>query len=129
MKIMAGRNTDSRTVTLTLTNASTAVTAAAGTFTSDDVGRTVTRAGNVPTGATVASVQSDTAATLSAAATASGAKSVTLGALGDKLGFVGFVPEGVTQASSWTVAGVTSGTPSDVLTDDRTQVAQPVAPY
>lgn len=50
---------------------STNLTAAAGTFLTSDVGRTVTGTG-VPSGATLASVQSDTAARLSVAASAAG---------------------------------------------------------
>lgn len=67
-----------RTASVTTTNASTAITAPAGTFdTVSDVGAAISGTG-IPAGATIASVQSATAATLSAAATASGTVTATI---------------------------------------------------
>jgi hypothetical protein len=75
----AGRTTEARTVTITKTSASAAITAVAGTFSTKDAGRPITGTG-IPASATLAAVASDVAATLSAAATASGATSAVIGA-------------------------------------------------
>jgi hypothetical protein len=108
--VVAGRTTEGRQVTVTTTNASAAVTAATGTFsTPEDLGRTVTGTG-VPAGATLAAVASGTAATLSVAATATGSRTVTLGpAAGESHGFRGWSPESDTEADSYTVAAVNAG--------------------
>ncbi|MBM3659475.1 MAG: hypothetical protein FJW95_08205 [Actinobacteria bacterium] len=53
------------------TNASTSITSASAAFTSDDVGKPISGT-NIPAGATIASVTSATAATLSAAASGAG---------------------------------------------------------
>ncbi|MGI8682077.1 MAG: DNRLRE domain-containing protein [Mycobacteriales bacterium] len=69
---------NARTASVTTTVASTAVTAPAGTFSTQlDVGMSITGTG-IPAGATVASVQSDTAATLSVAASAAGTVNATI---------------------------------------------------
>jgi hypothetical protein len=98
--MVAGRGTDPRTISLTSTNASTAVTAPAGTFSSADVGRTVTATG-INAGITIASVQSATAATLSGNASASSTRSAVLGVGGESVyGYRGWSPESQAEADS-----------------------------
>lgn len=119
-----GRTTEPRTVTVT-TNSTTALTAAAGTFHEEDAGRTITGTG-IPAGATIASVTSATAATLSAAATASGSPSVTLGrALPQSYGFAGWSPETDAESETYTVAANNAGTATpDRITNTTTRVEQ-----
>ena len=75
--MVLGRTPESRTVTITK-NTTTAITAAAGTFSTKDVGRSITGTA-IPAATTLSAVASDTAATLSAAATASGATAAVIG--------------------------------------------------
>ncbi|MEX3101250.1 MULTISPECIES: hypothetical protein [unclassified Streptomyces] len=119
-----GRTNEARTVTVT-TNSTTALTAAAGTFQEEDAGRAITGTG-IPAGATIASVASDTAATLSAAATASGSPSVVLGrALPQAYGFTGWSPETDAESETYTVAAANAGTATpDRLTNTFTRVEQ-----
>jgi hypothetical protein len=123
--MVAGRTTDQRSVTVTTTNASTAVTAAAGTFDTSDVGRKITATG-IPANATLSAVASDTAATLSAAATATGSRSATVGGLTDgSLGFTGWSPETGTESASYTVAANNAGTvPPDRVANPTTGRAE-----
>lgn len=109
--MVAGRSSEARSVTVTKTNASTALTAASGTFTEEDAGRTITGTG-IPADATLASVTSDTAATLSAAATATGAGAAAIGSddRGQRSGFVGWCPESDAESEAYTVAAVNAGT-------------------
>jgi hypothetical protein len=120
-----GRTNESRTVTVTTTNASTAITAAPGTFHEEDAGRTITGTG-IPAGATLATVTSDTAATLSAAATAAGSPSVTLGrAQGQAYGFAGWSPETDAESETYSVAANNAGTATpDRITNTTTRVEQ-----
>lgn len=121
-----GRTTEPRTVTVTTTNESTAVTAAAGTFNvPEDVGRTITGTG-IPAGATLAEVTSATAATLSEEATASGSPSVVLGAgAASGYGFTGWSPETDAESETYTVAAVNAGTATpDRITNTYTRVEQ-----
>jgi len=120
-----GRSTEGRAVTVTTTNTSTSITAAGGTFQEEDAGRTITGTG-IPAAATLATVTSDTAATLSAAATASGSPSVTLGgALGTSYGFTGWSPETDAESETYTVAAVNAGTATpDRLTNTYTRAEQ-----
>jgi hypothetical protein len=77
MAVVKGRSSnETRSVTITTTNTSPAITAAAGTFNKGDVGAKVTATG-VTAGTTITAVASDTAATLSANATASGSPTAT----------------------------------------------------
>lgn len=69
--------TATRSTAIGTTLSSTAITAPAATFTTADLGASVTGTG-IPTGATISAVTSGTAATISAAATATGAPSVTI---------------------------------------------------
>lgn len=123
MSAVAGRTTDPRTVTINTTTGQATVTAAAGTFQRSDAGRKITGTG-IPAAATVLSVQSATAATLSANATATGSPSVVLG-LGNpqSLGFQGFSPESEVEADSYTIAGGASATSPGRLTNSTTSVA------
>lgn len=124
--MVAGRTTEARVVSaLTKTSGSAAVSAAAGTFGQEDVGRTVTGTG-VTAGTTVASVQSATAATLSANATATNTASATLGsALASSAGFLGWSPETSAEAATYTVAANNAGTATpDRLTDTATARTQ-----
>lgn len=111
--MVAGRSTEPRSVSaLTKTSGSAAVTAAAGTFSQEDVGRTVAGTG-VAAGTTIASVQSGTAATLSANATASNAAAASLGqASPAAAGYVGWSPETATEAATYSVAANIAGTAS-----------------
>lgn len=120
--MVAGRTTEPRTASaLTKTSGSAAVTAAAGTFSQDDVGRTVTGTG-VAASTTLLSVASGTAATLSAAATATNTAAATLGqALPGSAGFLGWSPETAAEAATYTVAANNAGTATpDRLTDTVT---------
>lgn len=102
---------------VTTTNTSTALTAAAGSFNEEDAGRTISGAG-IPAGATLtaAGAASGAQATLSAAATASAAVTVTLGtgttalAEGQRYGFLGWSPETDAESETYTVAAVNAGT-------------------
>lgn len=127
---MAGRTSEPRTATVTTTNASTAVTAAAGTLAKSDVGRPVSGTG-IPANATFAAVASSTAATLSANATATGARTVTIGsattvtAAGSTYGFIGYSPETETEAESYSVAANNAATATpDRITNTTTAVSQ-----
>lgn len=121
--MVAGRTNEGRTATVSTTLSSTAITGAAGTFHEEDAGRTITGT-NIPAAATLASVQSDTAATLSAAATATGAGiTATLGrATGEAYGFTGWSPETDPESETYTVAAANAGT----VTPDR--VTTSIAP-
>lgn len=98
------------------TNTSTALTAPAGTFGTQDVGRTIVGAG-IPAAATLTAAggTNGTLATLSAAATASATVPVTLGPGNPaSYGFSGYSPETNAEAASYKInSGVT---PPDVIT-------------
>lgn len=120
--MVAGRTTEGRTIgSLTKTSGSTAVTAPAGTFSSEDVGRTVTGTG-IAANTTIAAVGSGTAATLSANATATNTAAATLGpAAAASAGYVGWSPETPAEALTYTVAAVNAGTATpDRVTDTVT---------
>jgi hypothetical protein len=103
--VVAGRGPESRSVTVTKTSASAALTAPAGTFQSGDVGRTITGTG-IPASTTITAVASATAATMSANATSSGAITAVLGAgTSATYGFEGWTPESDAEAATYTVAG------------------------
>lgn len=123
--MVAGRTTEPRSVTITKTSGAATVTAAAGTFNEEDAGRGISGTG-IPASTTLLSVQSDTAATLSANATASGAGSATLAvASGAAYGFTGWSPESDAESETYSVAANNAGTATpDRLTDTTTRVAQ-----
>ena len=114
-----GRTSEPRSVTVTKTSASTAVTGAAGTFSKRDVGRAISGTG-IAAGTTLAAVASDTAATLSANATASGANAATIGsgsqqvADGVAYGFVGWSPESDAESQVYTVTSGGTSEPSRI---------------
>lgn len=122
------RTTESRTITVTTTSASTAITAPAATFDTTDAGRTITGTG-IPAAATIATVTSSTAATLSTNATASGTVTATIGAVPPAvLGFTGWSPTSGAEAGAYTVAAVIANpvTPDVMLSNitervDRTR--------
>ena len=128
--MVAGRTTEPRTATIGTTNASAAVTGAAGTFLPGDGGRRISGTG-IPAGATLLSVTSDTAATLSANATATGSPTATIGIAGESVGpggygFVGWSPESDSESKSYSLAAVNAGTPvpPSRLTNAITPVTQ-----
>lgn len=123
---VSGRGVDARAgVTIGTTSGSAAITGSAGTFGQSDVGRTVTRAG-IPAGTTIASVQSGTAATLSANATTTATSAAVLGdkvANPQGLGFFGWSPETEAEANSYSVAAVNAGTvPPDRIPNITTPI-------
>jgi len=121
-----GRTTEARTIAaLTKTSAAATVTAAAGSFNEEDAGRAITGTG-IPAATTVLSVESDTAATLSANASASNSAAATLGALaGESYGFVGWSPETDAESETYTVAANNAGTATpDRLSNSTTGVSQ-----
>lgn len=105
-----GHSTAGRTIASAgTTSASAAITGPAGSFSQGDVGASVSGTG-VPAGATIASVQSATAATLSAAATATGTVTLTVGPqLASSTGFTGWHADTVTQETSDTVTSENAG--------------------
>lgn len=111
--MVAGRTAEPRTATVTTTSASASLTAAAGTFNEEDAGRSISGTG-IPASATLLSVTSDTAATLSANATASGSITATIGATGvaggQTYGFTGWSPETDAESETYTVAANNAGT-------------------
>jgi len=74
----AGVNVNGSVAGVGTTDTEAGITAPAGTFQADDVGRAVTGTG-IPASTTIASVESDTEATLSQAATATGTITMTFG--------------------------------------------------
>lgn len=129
--MVAGRTTEARTATATTTNASAAITGAAGTFNEEDAGALISAAAGITAGTTILSVTSDTAATLSANATATGSRTVTIGSLagtatltqGQRYGFIGWSPETDAESESYTLAANNAGTVApDRITDTVTGV-------
>jgi hypothetical protein len=120
-----GRTHEGRAVTVTTTLSSTAITAPAGTFQEEDAGRTIAGAG-IPAGATLSAITSDTDATLSAAATAGGTVTATLGAAATSAyGFHGWSPETDAESETYSVAANNAGTATpDRLTNTSTAVQQ-----
>lgn len=125
--MVAGRTTEPRSVTVTKTSGSAAVTAATGTFNEEDAGRPISGTG-IPAAATIASVTSDTAATLSANATATGAAAATIGSAAEaagSYGFVGWSPESDAESETYTLAANNLGAAQpDRLTNAYTPVSQ-----
>ncbi|MFI6228888.1 hypothetical protein ACIBCR_16415 [Micromonospora echinospora] len=123
--MVAGRTNQRRTASVTTTSGSANITAGAGVFHEEDTGRTITGTG-IPAATTIASVTSDTAAVLSANATASGTVTATLGgATGQAYGFAGWSPETDAESETYSVAAVNAGTATpDRLTNPYTGVSQ-----
>ena len=105
------------------TSGSTALTAAAGNFTSADLGQAVSGTG-IPTGDTIAAVNSATSITLSAAATATGTVPIILSPsasaaqyclLGTPVG--GLTLDAPTATQRYTNAGVSNGHLTEIIID------------
>ena len=120
-----GRTNEGRTATIGTTNASVNITGSAGTFHEEDAGRTITGTG-IQAGSTIATVVSDTAATLSLQAQATGSPVATLGrALPTAYGFGGWSPETDAESETYTVAAVIAGAATpDRLTNTYTPIVQ-----
>lgn len=122
--MVAGRSNEGRTATIGTTSGSAAITGAAGTFHEEDAGRTITGTG-IPGGATILSVQSDTAATLSANASATGSPTATFGGAGGaSYGFTGWSPETDAESETYSIAGGASASAPDRITNAYTGVSQ-----
>ncbi len=128
-----GRTSEGRAVTATTTNASTAITGAAGTFNEEDAGAAITAASGLQAGTTIASVTSDTDAVLSLTANATGSRTVTIGSLsststlsqGQRYGFIGWSPETDAESESYSNAAAGGGSVGpDRLTNAFTPVSQ-----
>ncbi len=126
-----GRTTEARTVaSVGTTNLSAAITGPANSFNEEDAGRPISGTG-IPAAATILSVASGTAATLSANATATGTITATIGsavtansAAGQAYGFVGWSPETDAESEAYTLAAVNAGTtPPDRITNNYTGVS------
>lgn len=128
--MVAGRTTEPRSVSVTTTSGSANITAPAGTFTEEDTGRPISGTG-IPASATVTTTSSDTAATLSANATASGTVTAVIGVASASsvapglYGFVGWSPESDAESETYSVAAVNAGqTPPDRITNPYTAAGQ-----
>jgi hypothetical protein len=125
--MVAGRSSEPRTFAVNKTSGSAAVTAAAGSFNEEDAGRPITGTG-IPAAATILSVQSDTAATLSANATATNSATATVGSASESsgsYGFVGWSPETDAESETYTLAANNLGTATpDRLTNPFTPTSQ-----
>ena len=123
-----GRTSEPRSFAVTKTSGSAAVTAAAGSFNEEDAGRPITGTG-IAASTTILSVASDTAATLSANATASNAVAATVGVStetgGQTYGFTGWSPETDAESEVYTLAANNAGTvPPDRIVNTYTAVSQ-----
>lgn len=117
----AGRTDEARSVaSVVTTNASAAITFPADAIVEEDAGRAITGTG-IPANATIATVSSTTAGTLSAVATASGTVTVALAGKGD-YGFAGWSPETDPESESYSVAARNAGATGPTnLTNNYTQ--------
>lgn len=120
-----GRSPDPRTITITTTSGSANITAANGTFHApEDTGRTITGTG-IPAGATLSAVASSTAATLSGNATATGSRTVVLGAADPAAyGFIGWSPETDAEAETYSIGNSAGATAPSVMTNGTTRAEQ-----
>lgn len=127
--MVAGRTSEGRTIAgVSTTLGSAAITAPANSFNEEDAGRPISGTG-IPAGATIASVTSGTAATLSANATATGTITATVGGTagdnGQRYGFIGWSPETDAESEAYTLAAVNAGTvPPDRITNPYTGTTQ-----
>lgn len=122
MPTVAGRGPEGRTVAgVVTTNASTTITAPVGTFEEEGAGRTITGTG-IPAGATIVSASTDgSSAVISAAATASGTITATLGAGNpSNYGFSGWSPESDAESETYTSAAQGAGGAGAVTPDKIT---------
>lgn len=122
-----GRTTDPRTVaSVVTTNTQPGITFPSGAITAIDVGRPITGTG-IQAGSTILSVQSATAATLSANASASGTITATVGANANTpagYGFTGWSPETAAEALTQSIPGGAGASDPSRLTDTVTRVTQ-----
>ncbi len=125
MPAVVGRTNEARSVAgVGTTGTSTAITAPAGSFQEEDVGRTITGTG-IPAGATLSAITSDTAATLTAAATATGTTTATLGrAPANNYGFTGWAPESDAESETYSIAGGASANAPDRITSPNQGIQQ-----
>lgn len=123
-----GRTSEPRSVTVTKTNGQATVTAPAGSFNEEDAGRPISGTG-IPASTTLLTITSDTAATLSANATATGAAAATIGTSAvngsQTYGFMGWSPETDAESETYSVTAVNAAavTP-DRLSNNYTGVSQ-----
>ena len=126
--MVAGRTSESRTASVTTTNLAATITAAAGTFNEEDAGLSISAAAGIPADTTILSVQSDTGATMSANASASCARTATIGGAntaqvrGTKYGFIGWSPETDAESEVYVVSSSTDA--PDRITNPITRAAQ-----
>lgn len=122
MPAVVGRSPQARTITITLTDIDTALTADAGTFHPEDAGRPISGQG-IPAGSTLASVESDTEATLSDAATESGEVEATLPDVSwtadNGYGFIGWSPKSSATAADYKLPSAGANDP-EKITDPNT---------
>lgn len=124
MGAVTGRTTEPRNITIGTTNASAAITAAANSFNEEDAGAAITGTG-IPAGATILSVQSGAAATLSANATATNAATVARVTPADgAYGFRGWSPESDAESEALSVAAKNAGTNDASRITSPTQAAE-----
>ena len=120
-----GRTTDPRSVaSVGTTNTSTALTWPSGAITAIDVGRPISGTG-IPAGATIATVTNATSGTLSAAATATGSITATIGANANTptgVGFTGWSPETAAEALTQSIPGGAGASDPARLSDAVTRV-------
>ena len=127
--MVAGRTSETRTVaSVGTTSAAAAITGPAASFNEEDAGRLITGTG-IPAGATILSVTSDVAATLSANATATGSITATITGTtddaGQRYGFIGWSPETDAESEKYTLAATNAGAvPPDRLTNSTTPITQ-----
>lgn len=117
--MVAGRTSEVRTAgAVGTTSGSAALTAPVNTFNEEDAGRVISGTG-IPANATLLSVASGTAATLSANATATGSITATIGGVladgGQRYGFFGWSPETDAESEAYTLAANNAG----VVAPDR----------
>lgn len=108
------------------TSGAKGLTGSAGSFSQRDVGAPITGT-NIPAGNTIASVTSDTVATMGGSnATGTGSVSATIGPrLSSSAGFTGWKPETDARAADYTFASAAAGTvPLDRLADNITRTSQ-----
>jgi len=124
--MVAGRSPEGRALAgVGTTNLAAGLTAPANTFNEEDAGRPITGAG-IPAAATILSVTSGAAATLSANATATATITATIsGDAGALYGFIGWSPETDAESESYTMAANNAGTvPPDRISNTFTPITQ-----
>jgi len=122
--MVAGRTTEPRSFAVTKTSGAATVTAPSGSFTEEDAGARITGTG-IAAGTTILTVTSDTAATLSANATASNSATGTVVPDADTYGFRGWSPETDAESETYSVTANNANTATpDRITNTTTPVSQ-----